>query len=62
MRILTEEVIVRYYVEFDEDETLLLKRGGFLPTYAEPRARLWSTRAELEETKAALAKARQGLS
>lgn len=62
MRILAEETVVRYHVEFDEAETLLLKRVGFLPPYAEPRARLWSTESELEDTKATLARARQELS
>jgi hypothetical protein len=58
MKILAEEIVVRYHVEFDEKETLLLKGIGFLPSYAEPRARLWSTAAEVEATKAALATAR----
>lgn len=62
MKILAEETVVRYHVEFDEAETVLLKRIGFLPPYAEPRARLWSTVAELEITKAALAKVKEGLS
>ena len=62
MKILSEETVIRYHVEFDEAETVLLKRIGFLPPYAEPRARLWSTAAELEETKAMLAKAKEGLS
>lgn len=62
MKILAEETVVRYHVEFDEEETLLLKRVGFLPPYAEPRARLWSTAAELDETKTMLARARQGSS
>jgi len=62
MKILAEETVVRHYVEFDEDETIALKRIGFLPPYAEPRARLWSTAAELEETKVALARVKEGLS
>ena len=59
MKILTEEVTVRYHVEFDEEETALLKRIGFLPPYANPRARLWSTPAEHEATLAVLAEARR---
>ena len=52
MKILAEETVVRYHVEFNEEETALLKAIGFLsPSYAETRARLWSTDAELEETK-----------
>ena len=62
MTIIGEESVRRYHVEFDEEETVLLKRIGFLPPYAEPRARLWSTYAELEETKAMLKKAKEGLS
>ncbi len=38
---IAEETVVRYRVE-----TLILKRIGFLPPYAELRARLWSTQAE----------------
>ena len=62
MKILAEETVIRCHVEFDEEETALLKRIGFLPPYAEPRARLWSTVAELEVTKEALAKVKAGLS
>ena len=60
MKILAEETVVRYHVEFDEEETLLLKGIGFLPPYAELRARLWSTAAEVEETRAMLMKAKEG--
>ena len=62
MKILAEETVVRYHVEYDEQETLLLKRIGFLPPYAEPRARLWSTQAEIDDTRGMLAKAKAGLS
>lgn len=62
MKILAEETVVRYHVEFDEEETVALQRIGFLPPYAEPRARLWSTAVELEETKVALARVKEGLS
>ena len=62
MKILAEETVVRYHVEYDEQETLLLKRIGFLPSYAEPRARLWSTKAEIDDTRGMLAKAKTGLS
>jgi hypothetical protein len=57
MKILAEETVVRYHIEFDEKETILLKAVGFLPPYAEPRARLWSTQAEIDETKKILASA-----
>jgi hypothetical protein len=50
VKILAEETVVRYHVEFDEEETVILKLIGFLPPYAEPRARLWSTKAEIDET------------
>ncbi len=49
MKILAEETVVRYHVEFDGDETRILKRLGFLPPYAAPPARLWSTQAELDD-------------
>ena len=58
MKILAEETVIRYHVEFDEEETALLKRIGFLPPYAAPRARLWWTSAEIEEGKAVLAQAK----
>jgi hypothetical protein len=56
VKILAEERIRRYHVEYDEAETVLLKRIGFLPPYAEPQARLWLTHAEIEETKVMLAR------
>ena len=59
MIVLAEESVRRYHVEFDEEETLLLKAIGFLPPYAELRARLWSTFAEIEATKEMLAKAKE---
>lgn len=62
MKILEEEIVVRYHVEYDEEETVLLKSIGFLPPYAEPRARLWSTKAEVEETNKMIAKAKEGVS
>lgn len=61
MKILAEETIVRYHVEFDEEETNLLKACGFLPPYAEPCARLWSTKTEIENTEAVLAHMRAEL-
>lgn len=61
MKILAEETIVRYHVEFDAEETGLLKAIGFLPPYALTPARLWSTKAEIEETETMLAKAREKL-
>jgi hypothetical protein len=61
MRILAKESVIRYHVEFDEEETLLLKGIGFLPPYAEPCARLWSTSAEIDETHTMLAHAREEL-
>ncbi len=54
MKILEEEVVTRFHVEFDEEETILLKLVGFLPPHAEIRARLWSTKAEITEMKAML--------
>ena len=57
MKILAEETIVRYHVEFDEEETGLLKAIGLLPPYASTPARLWSTKVEIEETATLLAKA-----
>jgi len=62
MKILAEETIVRYHVEFDEKETLMLKAIGFLPPYAEPRARLWSTQAEIDETSKMLTRAAKDIS
>jgi hypothetical protein len=62
VKILAEESIRRYHVEYDEEETVLLKSIRFLPPYAEPRARLWLTYAEIEDTKTMLAKAKAGLS
>lgn len=62
MKILDEETVVRYHVEYDEEETIILKTIGFLPPYAEPRARLWSTKAEIDSTDAMLAKVREGRS
>lgn len=62
MKILDEEIVVRYHVEYDEEETILLKAIGFLPPYAEPRARLWSTKAEVDETKKMIEKTKEGVS
>jgi hypothetical protein len=58
MKILAEETVVRYHVEFDEEETVILKLIGFLPPYAEPRARLWSTQAEIDDTNKLIANAK----
>lgn len=60
MKILDQETVVRHHVEFDEEETALLKRIGFLPPYAEPRARMWSTKAEIKATKEMIASAKEG--
>jgi hypothetical protein len=62
MKILDEAVVTQYYIEFDETETALLKMIGILPPHAEPRARLWSTKDEIEETKAILARAKETVS
>jgi len=59
MKILAEETVVRYRVEYDEEETALLKSTGFLPPYATSPARLWSTAAEIEETCVLLAFAKE---
>ncbi len=61
MKILAEETVVRLHVEFDETETALLKAIGFLPAYAEPRARLWSTKVEMAKTAELLTQAREQL-
>ena len=58
MKILAEETIVRYHVEFDAEETGLLKIIGFLPPYASTPARPWSTKVEIEATATMLAEAR----
>lgn len=62
MKILEQETVIRYHVEYDEDETLILKLIGFLPGYAQPRARLWSTQAEIDATNAMLFEARKAKS
>lgn len=61
MKILAEETVVRYHIEFDEEDTDLLKAIGFLPPYAEARARLWSTKAEIDETEAMIAEAKDAV-
>jgi hypothetical protein len=50
VKIIGEETVVRYHVEYDEEETILLKIIGFLSPHAEPRARLWVTAAEIKDT------------
>lgn len=55
MKVIGEETVVRYHIEFDETETLLLKTVGWLPPEASSRARLWSTEAEVADTKTMLA-------
>lgn len=62
MKILDEETVVRYHVEYDEEETVLLKLIGWLPPYAEARARLWSTQTEIDETSKLLTQAKEGRS
>jgi len=62
VKIIDQETVVRYHVEFDEEETVILKLIGFLPPYAEPRARLWSTQAEIDDTNALIGKARESRS
>lgn len=59
MKILEEETVVRHHVEYDEEETRLLKKIGFLPPYAAPRARLWLTAPEVEAGNVMLAKAKE---
>jgi len=58
VKILAEETVIRYHVEYDEEETKLLKAVGFLPPYAISPARLWSTKEEIDATDAMLADAR----
>ena len=62
MKILAEEIVVRCHVEYDEEETALLKSIGFLPPYATSPARLWLTAAELAETKAMIERAKEAAS
>lgn len=62
MKILAEETVVRYHVEYDELETDVLKIIGWLPPTAEARARLWVTTTEIEEFAWLLAKAKEGAS
>lgn len=62
MKILAEEIVVRYHVEFDEEETTLLRAIGWVPPHGEPCARLWSTKAEITEWNAVLAQARKPVS
>jgi hypothetical protein len=62
VKIIDQETVVRYHVEFDEEETLILKSIGFLPPYAEPRARLWSTQAEIDDTNELIARAKEARS
>ena len=59
MKILAEETVTRYHVEYDEEESNLLKAVGFLPPYATVPARLWSTQEEINATDAMIAEARQ---
>lgn len=61
MKIVAEETVTRFHVEFDEEETLLLKLVGFLPPDAEPRARSWSTHAEIFDIAGMLTKAKEHL-
>jgi hypothetical protein len=51
VKILSEETVVRYYVERDAEETVLRKSIGFLPPYAAPCARRWATTVEIAESK-----------
>ena len=62
MKILAEQILVRVLVEYDEHETLVLKAIGWLPPYVQPCARMWSTKAEIEETAKRLAKKKEGCS
>ena len=59
MKIIGEETVIRYHVEYDAEETRLLKAIGFLPPYATVPARLWSTQAEIDSTATMIAEARQ---
>lgn len=59
MKILEEETVVRYHVEYDEEETKLLKRIGFIPPYAATCARLWLTEPEVTAGKVMLEKAKE---
>ena len=59
MKIIGEEAVIRYHVEYDEEESALLKAIGFLPPYAVVPARLWSTKAEIDSTATMLVEAKQ---
>ena len=59
MKILAEETVTRYHVEYDEEESNLLKAIGFLGPRAMVPTRLWSTQAEIDSTNALIAAARQ---
>ena len=59
MKIIEEEIVTRYHVEYDAEETRLLKSIGFLPPYAKSPARLWSTKAEIEDTNEMIANAKK---
>ena len=58
MKILAEETVTRYHIEFDEEETVLLRRIGLLPPHAEACACLWATAAEVETARTMLARAK----
>jgi len=62
VKILAEESVVRYLVEYDEEETLILKSLGLLLLYTEPCARLWFTKAEKDQADALIAKVREEIS
>lgn len=58
MKILDQEIVARFHVEYDEEETMILKVLGLLPPYAETPARLWSTQTEIDNADILIASAR----
>jgi len=62
VKIIDQEMVIRYHVEYDEEETLILKSLGLLLLYTEPRARLWFTKAEKDQADALIAKVREEIS
>jgi hypothetical protein len=59
MKILEQELVVRFHCEYDKEETKLLKSIGFLPPTATPRARLWNTQDEITATEELLERIRR---
>jgi len=41
MKALQRELVMRYEIEFDEEETALLRSKGLLPPTGKPRVTMW---------------------